>query len=71
MRGRPPSTIKKIKRHVQLPESLVAEVDLLLYDPLLGQRLHGSWSSLITKLLDRWVKEQQKGAQEPNAGIND
>lgn len=50
----PPKEIK-----ISLPSSLVAKMELLLYDPMRQKPLYGSRSSLVRQLLERWVEEQE------------
>ena len=50
---------------VSLPERLVAQVDILLYDPTTGRIEYGKRSELIRKLLERWVDEQN--CPKPNS----
>lgn len=44
--------------HLYLPEELMARADLLLANPLLGRRRHGSLNTLFTTLLRDWLAEQ-------------
>ncbi len=43
-----------------LPETLKAEVDLLLFDPVRGKRQYGAFSGLVSKLLRDWIKREQE-----------
>lgn len=51
----PPSKVT-----ISLPSTLLAKISLILFDPVRGKRKHGELSSLITKLLEDWIKEQAK-----------
>lgn len=52
---RPKKTDRPVEKHLPLPTSLVAEVELRLYSELEGKVPHGAWSKLITQLLQEWV----------------
>lgn len=60
--GRRPSEIPTIKWKISIPESLAAEVEILLYDPLTGQPAYGGRAQLLEDLLRGWVaKERNRG----------
>ena len=44
---------------VQIPLSLIAEVDLLLWDPVRERIKYGGRSKLIVKLLRSWIDEKK------------
>lgn len=45
---------------VSIPESVISEVHLLLYDPVYERVGYGQVSKIITKLLKDWLDEQRK-----------
>lgn len=50
-----------VEVRVNIPESVLAEVDLRLFDPLRGRIRYGARSKLVTRLLRSWL---EKGYQE-------
>jgi hypothetical protein len=50
--------------NIRVPESLHAEVNLLLLDPVAHKVRWGALSALITRLLAQWVEEQRKNPAE-------
>lgn len=59
--GRKRLAERPIARQIHIPETVVAKVDLILYNPRTGVRRHGAWSALVTQLLREWLEKQ--GAQ--------
>lgn len=49
---------RPITKQINVPESVAAKVDLLLYNPRTGEQRHGAWAQLVTKLLREWLREQ-------------
>lgn len=41
--------------NVGVPKALSAEIELMLYDPFLGQAKFGAKSALVVQLLQEWV----------------
>lgn len=61
------SNIDKVRIEVQLPQALVAQIDLLYLDPKLGRAKYGARSDLIQRLLEQHIKELQQHASLPGA----
>lgn len=59
--ARPKSCIRPIQKNISLPETLVAEVDLVLYSELEGRVPYGAWAELIQALLEGHIAKV-KGA---------
>jgi hypothetical protein len=58
--GRKKLLDRPIDVHVTLPSSVVAQLEILLADPLTGKPKHGSRAKLITRLVKQWIAEQQR-----------
>jgi hypothetical protein len=58
--GRPPNATPTVPWELRIPETLAAEVTLLLYDPLLCRPRVGARSDLCNRLLREWVERQRK-----------
>jgi hypothetical protein len=56
-----------IKKRLNIPESVAAEVDLELFDPVLGKPRFGGWSGLVTQLLRDWLAERAKEKGQSDA----
>lgn len=54
--GRRKSLIEKENLDVYVPKTLKADVQARLYDPRLGSPAYGAMSTLVTQLLEAWVK---------------
>lgn len=52
---RPKKTDRPVEKHLPLPTSLVAEVELRLFSELEDKVPHGAWSKLVAQLLHEWV----------------
>lgn len=52
---RPKRTDRPVEKHLPIPTSLVAEVELRLYSELEGKVPHGAWARLVERLLQEWV----------------
>lgn len=48
---------------IMIPSSLLAQIDLLLYDPFRGRARYGERSKLIATLLREWVASQTNKQQ--------
>lgn len=55
--GRPKFTQPCIRKDLSLPQNVVAEVELVLHDPIRGKPKYGGFSQLVTHLLRQWLKE--------------
>lgn len=53
-------TDKPIEAKVNIPTTVFAKVNLLLFDPVRGHRKYGEFSKLVTELLQKWLREQEK-----------
>lgn len=58
---RPKKTDRPVEKHIPLPTSLVAEVELRLFSELEGKVPHGAWSGLVIQLLQEWVARTPVG----------
>lgn len=58
---RPKKTDRPVEKHIPLPTSLVAEVELRLFSELEGKVPHGAWSGLVIRLLQEWVARTPVG----------
>lgn len=65
-RGRKPHSDPPVQWFTNIPQSLAAKVELLLYDPVTQKPRYGGRSGLIQILLRRWVEEQQGGEPPPS-----
>jgi hypothetical protein len=74
-RGRKPNMDRPIGVEIHIPESVMARVSLLLFDPVRGARKHGAMSALVSQLLREWVEKQcgrlQSGAENAIIARND
>lgn len=52
------------EKQINLPESLCAQVDLILFSPLEGRVPYGAWSKYIQRLIEQDLSRQQ---EEPAA----
>lgn len=57
MRGRKPHNDPPVKVHLSLPTSIVAKIELLLFDPVRGQMRYGGMSDLVKSLLNQWIEK--------------
>lgn len=67
-RGRQPKAIKTVERKVQLPETLDAELQLLLFSEVEQRVPYGALSNLIVPLLQQYVtnlKERRRNVSRP------
>jgi hypothetical protein len=65
MRGRRRHIDPPVKKHVNFPKSVVAQVDAALADPLRGGPAYGGWSGLLTLLVNGWLAGDIKLPVEP------
>lgn len=65
-RGRRPNTDPPIRTEVQVPQSVLVQVDLLLVDPVRNRPAYGARSKLVTKLLRNWLTEVKQKRVSPN-----
>jgi len=61
MRGRKPNIDRPQYVKVSIPTSLLARIDLMLYDPILRKPAYGARSSLIVRLLRERVDQLTAG----------
>lgn len=55
---RPLKTDRPIKKGIHLPESLVAQVDLLLWSELEGRVPFGAWQDYIKLLIEKDLQQR-------------
>jgi|SoiMethySBSTD1v2_1073268.scaffolds.fasta_scaffold6294688_1 hypothetical protein len=64
-RGRKPREGGAITKHVYLPQSLVAMVELALpMDPIRGVPQQGTWSHLVEALLREWLEKRTQDKEK-------
>ncbi len=61
--ARPRQLDRPVRRHVTIRESVLAQVDIILCDPLRGTPAHGALSQLVTQLLADWLAKQRAQAR--------
>lgn len=54
------SPVRPVEKKINLPEILVAQVDLQLFSPLESRVPHGAWSKLVQSLLMEWLQKLGK-----------
>lgn len=59
--ARPRKTIPSEEQKLHIPIDVLADVRLLLYDPLRQRTRTGAISELVTELLRAWVAKQREG----------
>lgn len=63
--------VEKVGIKVRIPKVLHDQVTLLMLDPLRMRVGYGNWTSLMTRLLQKWVDEQIQGARDGRHGGTD
>lgn len=58
--ARPRGTEPSVHVHVYIPSSIMAQVRILLADPLTGKPPYGAVGKVVTELLTGWVDKQKK-----------
>lgn len=48
-----------------MPATLAGRVEFMLLDPLTGKTKYGARNTLVVKLLERWLAEQQVPIADP------
>lgn len=61
------SAIRTIDKHIWLPETLVAQVELRLMSELEQRVPYGAWQKLIERLLMRWLAELESAERTVRA----
>jgi len=56
---------KLVKFNLQLPASLVARLDQLVWDPVRNRPQHGARTAIIRTLLERHLQEQENDRTDP------
>lgn len=51
---------RPVEKSINLPQSLCAQVDLLLYSELEGRVPFAAWKTLVETLLTEWIGKVQK-----------
>lgn len=54
--ARPRKLDRPVEKHIMLPQSLVAQVELRLWSDLEQRVPLGSWQTLLTSLLNDWLQ---------------
>ena len=57
---RPKHSDPPVEWRVNVPESLAAQIELLLFDPVRNTIRYGGRSRLITALLREWAEKQRR-----------
>ena len=57
--GRKPYSEARVQWKLYLPETIAAEVELLLLDPLRDRVKYGARNELVEKLLRKWLEDQR------------
>jgi hypothetical protein len=57
-RGRKPYTDKRIQRNIQIPTSLLKQLEEKLTDPGLGKKPHGAFSKYMEGLIRRDLQDK-------------
>ena len=63
-RGKVAHTDPPVKWRINVPQSVAAKVELMLFDPLKGEIKYGARSDLITKLLVEWLGKVTGGSHD-------
>lgn len=64
--SRPRKAEEGIRIHFSLPASLVAELNLLTFDPVRGKPAYGQRTKLFTMLLREYLNKKKKEQQNGN-----
>ena len=57
--GKAPNADPPVEITLSIPESVRAQVDILLWDPVRNKPKYAALSTLTTKLYRAWIKEQK------------
>lgn len=57
--GRSPLVDRPVRKELSLPSSIVAEVELRLYDPSLQRVKYSAFSALVERLLREWLEKEK------------
>lgn len=55
---RPVNADLTIAKKIHLPATIVGKIEVDMLDPLTGRARYGSWSALITELLEKHLAEK-------------
>lgn len=55
---KPPRADRPVEKAINLPQSLVAKVDLLLWSPLEGKVPHGAWAGYVKGLIEADIERR-------------
>lgn len=61
--ARPPRAIRPIEKSISLPETIVAQVELMLYSDLEEKVPHGAWARYIHGLIEADLKKRARAAK--------
>lgn len=62
--GRPPNTVPTVEITAKVRADVVAQVDLLLTDPMRDKLKYGVRSRLIERLLSEWLEKAKQAMRE-------
>lgn len=62
--GRKPLADPPVSKELSLPSSLVAEVELRLYDPTTGRVRYGAFAALVERLLREYLDKEKQDAHQ-------
>lgn len=63
---------RPIEKAINLPESIVEQVDVSVRDPLTGKPAFGAWSELVSSLLEGWLEGRFEVRLKPfSTNLND
>ena len=60
---KPKKVIRPVEKRINLPEDLVARVDLMLWSDVEQRVPFGAWSELTTRLLKEYLDQHQQQGQ--------
>ena len=56
---------RPVEKSISLPQTLCAQVDIMLYSELEGRVPFGAWSKLMESLLTEWLNKINNRPQGP------
>ena len=56
---------RPVEKSISLPQTLCAQVDIMLYSELEGRVPFGAWSKLMESLLAEWLAKINNKSQGP------
>lgn len=61
---RPRKAVRPVRKELYLPEDLVAEVELYLFDTAEGRVPYGAWARLLEPMLRAEIDRRRKGEDD-------